>query len=88
MQMDTRLLPGNNACQRSLSARDFINREDDAPALRCQAAHFIEVRCAQQRAAGFFPLSREFNRAGKPSSVRVVASSCQISPFAANRSFR
>lgn len=30
MQMDTRLLPGNNACQRSLPARDFINREGDA----------------------------------------------------------
>ena len=42
---------------------------------------------AQSRAAPFFPLLREFARGGKPSIVLVLASSCQNSPLAANRSF-
>jgi hypothetical protein len=42
---------------------------------------------AQPIVARFFPLLGEFDRGGKPSIARVLASSCQNSPHAVSRSF-
>ena len=47
----------------------------------------LSRKIAQPRVARFFPLLGEFDRGGKPSIARVLASSCQNSPHAVSRSF-
>ena len=47
----------------------------------------LSRKIAQPIVARFFPLLGEFDRGGKPSIARVLASSCQNSPHAVSRSF-
>jgi exodeoxyribonuclease III len=65
------------------------NRPDRRPSLATAVGlqRLLSRKIAQPRVARFFPLLGEFDRGGKPSIARVLASSCQNSPQAVSRSF-